>query len=127
MGSAAKKRILVVEDDQYIRDSLAELLQDEGYLVDVAKDGQEGLDYLAREQAPDLILLDLMMPIKDGFQFRAEQREDPRIASIPVVIFSADTGVNQPNAQFEGAAILKKPVDLDALLSMVRQSTQSVL
>jgi CheY-like chemotaxis protein len=125
MGSDAKKRILVVEDDQYIRDSLAELLQDEGYAVDVAKDGQEGLDYLQREDAPDLILLDLMMPIKDGFQFRAEQRQDPRLAKIPVVIFSADTGVNQPNAQFEGAAILKKPVDLDALLSMVRQSTES--
>jgi CheY-like chemotaxis protein len=116
-----KKRILVVEDDQYIRDSLAELLQDEGYSVSVARDGQEGLDALAQTTLPDLILLDLMMPVKDGFQFRAEQRQDPRLAKIPVVIFSADTGVNQPHAQFEGAAILKKPVDLDALLSMVKQ------
>jgi len=116
-----KKRILVVEDDQYIRDSLAELLQDEGYAVSVARDGQEGLDALRHNGHPDLILLDLMMPVKDGFQFRAEQREDPELAKIPVVIFSADTGVNQPNAQFEGAAILKKPVDLDALLSMVKQ------
>lgn len=117
-----KKRILVVEDDQYIRDSLAELLTDEGYQVNVARDGQEGLDQLhATAQLPNLILLDLMMPVKDGFQFRAEQRQDARLANIPVVIFSADTGVNQPHAQFEGAAILKKPVDLDALLLMVKQ------
>ena len=116
-----KKRILVVEDDQYIRDSLAELLQDEGYQVTIARDGQEGLDQLKFPTLPNLILLDLMMPVKDGFQFRAEQRVDPRLAQIPVVIFSADTGVNQPHEQFEGAAILKKPVDLDALLAMVKK------
>ncbi len=115
------KRILVVEDDQYIRDSLVELLQDEGYDVGVARDGQEGLDKLRAGPYPNLILLDLMMPIKDGFQFRTEQRAQPELAAIPTIIFSADTGVNQPHVEFEGAAILKKPVDLDALLTMVQE------
>ena len=116
-----KKRILVVEDDQYIRDSLLELLQDEGYEVAIARDGQEGLDALRRGNHPNLILLDLMMPVKDGFQFRGEQRQDPVLAKIPTIIFSADTGVNQPHVEFEGATILKKPVDLDALLQVVQE------
>ncbi len=115
-----KKRILVVEDDQYIRDSLIELLQDEGYDVTVARDGQEGLDALHGGLRPNLILLDLMMPVKDGFQFRTEQGLEADLAKIPTIIFSADTGVNQPHPEFEGAAILKKPVDLDALLNAVQ-------
>lgn len=120
MGTDAQKlRILIVEDDQYIRDSLAELLADEGYGVEVARDGQDGLDKLRAMPLPNLILLDLMMPVKDGFQFRNEQREDSRIASVPVIIFSADTGVNVPRPEFEGATILKKPVDLDSLLTAV--------
>ena len=119
---ATGKHILIVEDDQYIRDSLLELLQDEGYTVSVAKNGQEGLDQLRADFTPDLILLDLMMPVKDGFQFRDEQKQVPRLAAIPTIIFSADTGVNQPHPQFEGAKILKKPVDLDALLKVVEST-----
>lgn len=117
----AKKRILVVEDDLYIRESLVELLTDEGYEVMVGRDGQEGLDQLRRGPPPNLILLDLMMPVKDGFQFREEQQQKPELASIPTIIFSADTGVNQPHKEFEGAFILKKPVDLDALLQVVKE------
>jgi CheY-like chemotaxis protein len=119
---AAGKHILIVEDDQYIRDSLIELLEDEGYKVSIAKNGQEGLDQLRSGLQPNLILLDLMMPIKDGFQFRDEQGADPKLAKIPTIIFSADTGVNQPHPQFVGATLLKKPVDLDALLEVVEKN-----
>ncbi len=124
--ASEQRRILIVEDDQYIRDSLAELLADEGYAVEVARDGQDGLDKLKVDPLPNLILLDLMMPIKDGFQFRNEQREDQRIANVPVIIFSADTGVNVPRPEFVGATILKKPVDLDSLLNAVSRLCNSV-
>ncbi len=113
--------ILIVEDDQYIRDSLVELLEDEKYRVTTASNGQEGLDRLTQGLRPDLILLDLMMPVKDGFQFRIEQRDMPDAAQIPTVIFSADTAVNQQHDEFKGATLLKKPVDLDALLAVVEK------
>ena len=83
------RRILVVEDDLYIRESVRELLESEGHTVFSAENGAHALAELeAMRQPPDLILLDLMMPVKDGFQFRTEQRADARFAHIPVVVMS---------------------------------------
>lgn len=117
-----KKRILVIEDDLPIQDALKSLLEDEGYLVDVAGDGEQALQWLRLAPAlPDLILLDLMMPNKDGFQFRIEQRQEPKFSAIPVVIMSADGNVQQKLKRAEAAAYLKKPVDVDNILATVKR------
>ncbi len=110
------KSILIVEDDDVLRDTLSLMLQEEGYRVAGAANGQEAIDRLRGGEPVDLILLDLMMPVKDGWQFRAEQREDPALACIPVVIISADCNAEQ-NANDLGAAdCLQKPVEFDSLL-----------
>src|SRR3982074_3818832 len=92
MGSARSpnKNILVVEDDPDIRAALTQILSDDGYAVATAANGQEAIDHLRRTSPPALILLDLMMPVMDGWQFRSHQKQDPALKSIPVVIVTAD-------------------------------------
>jgi CheY-like chemotaxis protein len=114
------KRILVVDDDPDIRETLAELLQEEGYAVASAAHGAEALSALRTDPRPGLILLDLMMPIMDGWQFRAEQKKDPELASIPVVIISA-TGRDEFVSSLGAAQFLKKPINLEQLLAAVEQ------
>lgn len=114
-----RKRILIVEDDLDIRDSLVELLEDSGYAVETASNGQEGLDVLQSSVTPDLILLDLMMPIKDGFAFRSEQLGMPQFAQIPVIIMSADGQVKEKTAQTQCAAYIRKPLEIDYFLQTV--------
>jgi CheY-like chemotaxis protein len=112
----APRRVLIVDDDPDVRSALGEILASEGCAVTEAGDGWEGLR-VAREERPDLILLDLMMPRMDGFQFRTAQRGDAAIASIPVVVISgsdADAGQG-----FGAAAYLHKPFDLGALVATV--------
>jgi DNA-binding response OmpR family regulator len=81
-------RVLVVEDDPDIRDALAEALESQGYEVDRARDGADALR-VARARVPDVILLDLMMPVMNGWAFRAAQRGDRALADIPVIVISA--------------------------------------
>ena len=120
MPATPLKRILVVDDDPDIRETLAELLQEEGYAVSSAAHGGEALSALRTDPRPDLILLDLMMPIMDGWQFRAEQKKDPELASIPVVIISA-TGRDEFVSSLGAAQFLKKPINLEQLLAAVEQ------
>src|SRR6266404_8186598 len=83
-------RVLLVEDDPDISEVLAQLLEDEGVHVSSASNGREALTSLQRGAPPDVIVLDLMMPVMDGWEFRLEQKKDPTLASIPVVAMSAD-------------------------------------
>lgn len=109
--------ILIVEDDPGIREMLADVLADEGHTVVTAGHGQEALDYLDRADGrPDVILLDLMMPVMTGWQFREAQRQTPAIADIPVVVLSAKARLRGEVAQLDVAAIVSKPIDLDGLL-----------
>ena len=118
-GALGGRRLLLVEDDGELRSSLSELLLSDGYDVIEASNGSEALDCLRRAPAPDLILLDLMMPVKDGWQFRVEQKRDPAIASIPVVAFSAD---DTPKAvAIDAEAYIKKPFQYPALVETVRR------
>lgn len=81
------KKVLIVEDEEIIYTLLQRKLSQEGYLVSVAKDGQEGLEKMSRER-PDLILLDIVMPKKGGFEVMEEMRRDENLRSIPVVVIS---------------------------------------
>jgi signal transduction histidine kinase len=110
----AAKRVLVVEDDRDILESLEVILQDNGYVVAKASDGREALNRLARELAPDVILLDLRMPVMDGWSFRNAQKKDTQLAPIPVVAMSAD-GTSRAQA-ISADAFLRKPLDMDEVL-----------
>ncbi|WP_437289356.1 response regulator [Sorangium sp. So ce406] len=114
-------RILVVEDDLDIRSILSQLLVFEGYDVEEAADGAEALALLRRDQPPALILLDLMMPVMDGWQLRAELQRDPALASIPVVIVSADVRAEQEASRLRVAGLLKKPLQIEPLLELVHR------
>jgi len=113
------KRILFVEDDREVRVTLTQILVEEGYAVDGASNGREALDALRSGDRPCVILLDLMMPIMNGWQFSAAQRKDPSLAEIPVVIISAATNVLQSAAAMGAAAFLRKPFAIQDLLSIV--------
>jgi CheY-like chemotaxis protein len=112
--------ILVVEDDPDLASALADVLRDAGHDVVVKSNGRDALDHLRTHAAPRLILLDLMMPVMDGWQFRAEQRRDPRWAQIPVVAISAVHDV-QRNRILAPDAFLQKPLDLGRLIAAVER------
>jgi CheY-like chemotaxis protein len=114
--------ILIVDDDDAIRDAFGDILRDEGYAVATAANGQEALAYLRQtSQLPDLILLDLAMPVMSGWEFRAAQRQDPVLQAIPVVVVSADRGAQQHPATIDVDAYLPKPVLLETLLDTVER------
>jgi CheY-like chemotaxis protein len=113
-----RRSVLVVDDDRDIRETLAEILADEGYVVHTARNGSEGLELVA-SQRPGLVLLDLFMPIMDGAEFRRRQLGDPAIASVPVVVISAAAGLERKVASLGLAGWLEKPIHIDALFAIV--------
>jgi CheY-like chemotaxis protein len=114
------RRILLVEDDPATRDALTLVLGLEGYQVTVAADGKEALDLLRRQEPPGLILLDLLTPVMDGWQFRREQAADPKLADIPVVIISGADHVEHEAASLGAAGYIRKPVEAGTLVATVR-------
>jgi CheY-like chemotaxis protein len=109
--------VLVVEDDPDLRQMLAELLTAEGFVAEVAENGQAALDALSGGLRPRVILLDLMMPVMDGFEFRIVQRSQPAIASIPIVVLTAAAERAQP---LQAVATLRKPIDFAKLIATLR-------
>jgi CheY-like chemotaxis protein len=114
--------VLVVEDDELIRSALAEVLRTQGFLVQTAADGLQAITVL-REAAerPRLILLDLTMPVMDGWAFRAAQLADPELADIPVVILSAAHDVHKQAQSLHVDEFLAKPVSVPALLHTIER------
>jgi CheY-like chemotaxis protein len=109
-----KKKVMVIDDDQDFRLSICELLVDEGYMVTTAKDGEAGLNNLVHQRdLPDLIILDLMMPVKSGLEFRREQLQLDEINKIPVMFMTGQGYV-------EGEACLLKPFDEREFIEAVR-------
>jgi CheY-like chemotaxis protein len=110
--------VLVVDDDRDIRETLEEVLAYEGYSVATAKNGAEALT-AARALHPSLILLDLFMPVMDGAEFRRQQRHDPAIGDIPVIVVSAAAGLAERVAGLGVAGALEKPLHIEELFEVV--------
>ena len=116
---ASSCTVFVVEDDVDTRDMLGRFLELEGFHVEVAANGKQALERLSEGVHPCVILLDLMMPVMDGWQFRRQQALDQELAGIPVIVVSA-AGKDRI-AEIDANAYLSKPVDLEQLLERVSQ------
>lgn len=116
------KTVLVVDDEVVIAEAVAAVLQDEGYEVATATNGQEGLDQ-ALSTKPDLVLVDMMMPVMDGEEMSRRLRENPQTCDIPIVVMSA-VHRSLRELPFDHAAFLPKPFDLDTLLETIAKALQ---
>lgn len=112
--------VLVIEDDEMLREGLAELFRDEGMDVATAANGREGLEYLRSNHPPHVILLDLMMPIMSGPEFRAEQLGDATLSAIPVIVLSAAHDARKQAAALGAAGYFTKPIKIEKLVAAVR-------
>lgn len=116
------KNILVVEDDVEIRNSLQDVLELEGYEVTMANNGREALDILKNALTlPAAIILDMMMPVMSGYEFRSLQLEDEKLSKIPTAILSAEGNLDVKVKELGVEFVLKKPIDLDNLLNTIEQ------
>jgi len=116
---ARSSPVLVVEDDRDVRESLVAVLEDAGYQEMSAGDGSVALEVLRAGPRPSVILLDLMMRVLDGFEFRAQQKRDPGLADIPVVVFTAGWYPVELGGRLQADGYLTKPIRVDALLELV--------
>ncbi|HEU4326838.1 MAG TPA: response regulator [Roseiflexaceae bacterium] len=111
--------VLVVDDDQAIRETLTMVLEEEGYRVVSVAHGRAALDHLRNAAAPCLILLDLMMPVMNGWEFCAAVRSDAALVGLPVLLLSADPSVRRTAAELGAQGALAKPTDINELLDAV--------
>jgi len=118
--AGAAGRILLIEDHRDVRTTLQMLLELEGYRVETAENGEVGWECLQVSRLPGVIMLDLCMPLMSGIEFRRRQLATPRIARIPVVVCSALDPIAVPMKELCPAGYLRKPVQLDMLLSTIR-------
>jgi CheY-like chemotaxis protein len=112
---APRPKVLIVDDDRDIREILGEMLAEEGYIIEAAWNGAEALRRLRSGFRPNLIILDIMMPVMDGLAFRAEQKQSPDLAAIPVIGVTAATAFG--DADFE---CLRKPLRFDTLVKRIQ-------
>lgn len=115
----ADEFILIVDDDAEIREALSDLLSDEGHRVRAAGNGKEALELLRQTPAPCMILLDLMMPVMNGWQFVTEAAGDPALSAVPVWIITAAGDAQPPPPGVSG--VLRKPFHLRELLDIVQR------
>lgn len=116
-----KNSVLIVEDDVDIAENLKEILAIEGIPSEIAHDGCEAMTMLRRmSEKPDVILLDLMMPVMDGFEFRRLQRNDPLISEIPVFVMTAGGNIEPKIHPLEISGYFRKPLDIDNLIEAIR-------
>jgi DNA-binding response OmpR family regulator len=111
-------RVLVVDDEPMVRDTLGQVLAEEGYVVDTAVDGNDALDRV-RAAKPDAILLDLMMPGMNGRQFLQALRDDPSYQQVPVLIMTAVHGLEVNLASIGASEVVEKPFQIEDLLNKV--------
>jgi two-component system chemotaxis response regulator CheY len=124
MGESVRRRVLVVDDDPAIQETLRDLLEDEGYEVVVAGNGRQALERLEQGLCPDVILLDLMMPVMNGWQFREHLRRRGEALRPPIVIISADQTLVSQKERLQAESYLTKPFDLPVLLAEVHRCSE---
>lgn len=107
--------ILVIDDEDDVREALSELLQDHGYKVLAAPNGREGLALLRGEERPAFVLLDLIMPVMNGWEFLDAVEKDDELSAIPISI-----STSAPEQAPANHDVIPKPIDVDALLERVR-------
>jgi CheY-like chemotaxis protein len=117
------ERILIVEDEPAVRHSLRDVLEDEGYVVAEAANGQEALDYLRTHDTPCLILLDLMMPVMSGAEFLEAVKNDPALQEVSILIVSAASRekIEAVRSGSSAVGVLLKPVQLTPLLAALAE------
>ena len=115
----SERTVFIIEDDVDTREMLGKFLELEGYHVETAANGKQALDRLVEGAPACVIVLDLMMPVMDGWQFRRMQINDARLAKIPTIVVSA--AGRERMAQITADAYLAKPIDMDELLWRVSQ------
>jgi CheY-like chemotaxis protein len=114
----ARKLVLVVEDDRDVRECIAEALGEEGYDVVCAENGSEAFEVLSRvSRPPDVVLLDLMLPVMNGWEMIDAFNEDSQLAEIPVIVVTAHSNAHVPEAE----GFLPKPFERSQLLDLVRE------
>lgn len=123
-----KKRLLIIEDDIDIRESLQEFLRSEGYGVETAENGADALRLLSEAKNDfsrrfDLILLDLMMPVMNGIEFRKRQTADADLAKLPVIVISADNRTRTIAADIGLHRCVLKPMNLDDLTAAIEEAS----
>jgi CheY-like chemotaxis protein len=120
--AGARRTVLVVEDDPDELDAIATIVEDAGYDVLCARNGREALHHLHEcDGRCDLILLDLLMPVMNGWDFRRRQRETPAFAGIPVFLMSAGAHLAVVRDELQAAGYLAKPVDESEILDVVKR------
>ena len=120
-AAGPNRTILLIEDDRDICEIVEMVLAEEGYSTVSVPNGAEGLKHLRSEgrARPFVIMLDLMLPVMDAWQFRSEQLRDGELAQIPVVIFSANPKVVRHADMLGAAAVIRKPPNLEEILDVV--------
>lgn len=120
-GNDTNRVVMVVEDDADIRETLTQILEEEGYTVVGAAHGAEALEQLQQGLRPGLILLDLMMPVMNGWQLREAMLESDELRNLPVVVVTADGGAQRNPEALQVNDVLAKPIDLPTLLGALER------
>jgi CheY-like chemotaxis protein len=121
----APRTVLLVDDDAAIREALSDLLTDEGVTVHAVANGREAVDWLhSASVSPDVVLLDLSMPVMDGRTFLSVRKTDPVLSRVPVVVITAERAVADLAAKYRLDGILPKPIVVESLLEMLDRGSQ---
>ena len=117
--AAAQRLVAIVEDDVEFRNMLRELLEEEGYRVLASANGAEALETLRSGVTPNVILLDVSMPVMDGFDFLRHRNDDPRLAAVPVVLVTNAKPHERPTVGVSD--VVRKPIDIDEILFAIKR------
>ena len=115
-------QILIIDDDNDIREAVHEVLETEGYAVSSFSNGKLALEFLVKSEVPKLILLDYMMPVMNGSEVLTSLKQDPRLATIPVFIMSA---ARERRGTEAANGYVSKPIELEDLLKLISQHCPS--
>jgi CheY-like chemotaxis protein len=121
---SARPLILIIDDDRDVADAIADALEDEGYATEIASHGAEALTLIAGGARPGAVILDLMMPVMDGWEFRTRLTEQG-LGELPIIVCTADGHAREKAAKLQASGHLRKPPSLSALLEAVQAALRA--